>query len=69
MKPIKMEIPKSVVEISQPDIVVPVSNSFVCTVPAFWDITSIDGKISARCTRSDETFEGSAEEFNIRMRG
>ena len=48
----------------------PVISKFECRVPAEWNIQSTKGsdKITAYCSISGETFEGTISEFNKAMK-
>lgn len=67
-----MAISPKVVEMSVEDVVASpaVSNAFLERNPSNWNIVELeDGTIEASCSNSRESFSGSIEDFNLRLRG
>lgn len=69
----QLQVPTSAESTDTVTVVItpPAVKSFVNKVPANWVLTAVDGSdnISAYNNQSNETFEGSVEEFNTLLRG
>jgi len=67
-----MAISPKVVEMSVEDVVASpaISDAFLERNPSNWNIVELeDGTIGASCSNSRESFSGSVEDFNLRLRG
>ncbi len=67
-----MAISPKVLEVSVEDAVAPVmsGDAFLERNPSNWNIVETgDGIIVASCSNSFETFTGTVEDFNLRLRG